>query len=136
MEIPSLRVRRRARIEIIPLIDVMFFLLATFVMVSLSMVQQRGITVSLPGAATATPLEAAGHAVVTVTAAGALLFDGDPVDPAGLAARLRAFAAGRSDPRMLVQGDAAAELGPVLRVLDEARGLGIRHIAIETRLER
>ena len=41
MQIPSLRVRRRARIEIIPLIDIMFFLLATFMMVSLSMIQNK-----------------------------------------------------------------------------------------------
>ena len=38
MTIPSIRPSKRARIEIIPLIDIMFFLLATFVMVSLSMV--------------------------------------------------------------------------------------------------
>ena len=87
MEIPSLRARRRARIEIIPLIDVTFFLLATFVMVSLSMVQQRGITVQLPAASTGTAPEGEAHAVVTVDEAGGLRFDGEPVDPAGLAAR-------------------------------------------------
>jgi biopolymer transport protein ExbD len=135
MEIPPLGARRRARIEIIPLIDVTFFLLATFVMVSLSMVQQRGITVSLPAAATAVPLEGV-HAVVTVEEGGGLRLDGQAVDPAGLAARLRAFAAARSDPRVLIQGDAGAELGLVLRVLDEARRLGITHVTIETRLER
>jgi biopolymer transport protein ExbD len=136
MEIPSLRARRRARIEIIPLIDVMFFLLATFVMVSLSMVQPRGITVNLPGAATAAPLQAAGYAVVTVDDAGGLRFEREPVDLAGLVVRLRAFAEGRSDPRVLVQGDAGAHLGAVLRVLDESRRLGITHVTIETRLER
>ncbi len=50
--IPSPRSKRRARIEIIPLIDIIFFLLATFVMVSLSMIQNRGIAVQLPAAAT------------------------------------------------------------------------------------
>jgi biopolymer transport protein ExbD len=136
MEIPSPRGRRRARIEIIPLIDVVFFLLATFVMVSLSMVQQRGITVNLPGASTATALESAGHAVITVTDADGLLFEREPVDLAGLAARLQAFAAGRSEPGVFVQADAGAHLGPVMRVLDEARRLGITRVAIETRLER
>lgn len=134
MEIPSPRARRRARIEIIPLIDVTFFLLATFVMVSLSMVQQRGIPVELPDAATATPLAGAVPAVVTVDAAGGLLFEGEPVDAAGLALRLRAFAAGRADPQVVIQGAAGAELGPVVRVLDEARRLGIARVTIETRL--
>ena len=41
--------RKKARIEIIPLIDIMFFLLATFVMVSLSMVKNEGVSVMLPG---------------------------------------------------------------------------------------
>jgi len=53
MRIPS--VRRRARIEIIPLIDIIFFLLATFVMVSTSMIKNLGITVQLPVASTSAP---------------------------------------------------------------------------------
>jgi biopolymer transport protein ExbD len=53
--IPSPRGQKRARIEIIPLIDIMFFLLATFVMVSLSMVKNQGIPVRLPSAATGQP---------------------------------------------------------------------------------
>lgn len=136
MEIPSLRARRRARIEIIPLIDVMFFLLATFVMVSLSMVQQRGIAVNLPSAASAAPPEPGTRAVVTVTEGNVLLFDQERVDLAGLARRLREFAEGRSDPQVVVQGDAEAHLAPLVSVLDEARKLGITQVVIETRLER
>ena len=52
IRIPSPRPQRRARIEIIPLIDIIFFLLATFVMVSLSMVKSKGLPVTLAGAAT------------------------------------------------------------------------------------
>ena len=56
MNIPSPRAHKRgARIEIIPLIDIIFFLLATFVMVSLSMVKNRAIPVNLSAAATAAP---------------------------------------------------------------------------------
>ena len=55
MRIPSPTVARRARIEIIPLIDIMFFLLATFVMVSLSMVKNQGIPIRLPVATTSAP---------------------------------------------------------------------------------
>ena len=46
---------RKARIEIIPLIDIMFFLLASFMLVSMSMIRLAGIKVSLPQAATAQP---------------------------------------------------------------------------------
>ena len=44
---------KRARIEIIPLIDIIFFLLATFIMVSLSMSKNQGVQVALPTAASA-----------------------------------------------------------------------------------
>lgn len=57
MKIPLPTTRRKARIEIIPLIDVVFFLLATFVMVSLSMIKNQGIRVNLPSAVTGTPQE-------------------------------------------------------------------------------
>ena len=48
--------RKRARIEIIPLIDIIFFLLATFIMVSLSMTKNQGVQVALPTASSATSL--------------------------------------------------------------------------------
>ena len=47
---------KKARIEIIPLIDIIFFLLATFIMVSLSMSKNQGVNVALPGASTAQSL--------------------------------------------------------------------------------
>lgn len=50
MILPLPNIRRRPRIEIIPLIDIIFFLLATFVMVSLSMVRNQGLNVNLPRA--------------------------------------------------------------------------------------
>ena len=49
--------RRKARIEIIPLIDVIFFLLATFVLVSMSMVKNQGVPIRLPVAATGMALD-------------------------------------------------------------------------------
>ena len=45
--------RKSARIEIIPLIDIIFFLLATFIMVSLSMTKNQGVQVALPTASSA-----------------------------------------------------------------------------------
>jgi len=134
MDIQAPRVHRRARIEIIPLIDVIFFLLATFVMVSLSMVQQRGIAVNLPGAATGAPPERAEHAVITVTESDAFFFDKQPVDLAGLVVRLRELAE-KTEPRVSIRGDTRAHLGAVVRVLNEARKLGIPEVAIETQPE-
>jgi biopolymer transport protein ExbD len=51
MKLPSPVHRRHSRIEIIPLIDIMFFLLASFMMISLQLDQTENIKVNLPGSA-------------------------------------------------------------------------------------
>jgi biopolymer transport protein ExbD len=130
--IPSPRSSRRARIEIIPLIDIIFFLLATFVMVSLSMVKNNGIPVNLPAASTATPQERMESASVTITAKNEVYFDKQLVDAAQLDTALQGFAAGNPDAKLIINGDAKAEFGAAIDVLDRARKLGITRIAIET----
>ena len=76
MRIPPLQAtRRRARIEIVPLIDIIFFLLATFVMVSLSMIKNRGVPVNLPTAASAVAQERKSYVAVTVTEPGDVYLD-------------------------------------------------------------
>jgi biopolymer transport protein ExbD len=131
--IPSPRGRRRARIEIIPLIDVIFFLLATFMMVSLSMIQNRGIPVRLPAAATATAVERGDSATVTIASDGALFFDRERVDLDELGRRLDALKAAAPDARVLIGGDERALLGHAIAVLDRVRAHGIARVAIETR---
>jgi len=130
--IPSPRSKRRARIEIIPLIDIIFFLLATFVMVSLSMVKNRGITVNLPAAATGARQEQAESSTISIKADGALFFDKQPVDAAQLDVALRQLLAQQRDPRVFINGDAEAGFGKAIAVLDEVRKLGITKVAIET----
>ena len=132
MNIPSPRAVRKARIEIVPLIDIIFFLLATFVMVSLSMVKNQGIAVNLPAAATSEPQERTDPATVTIAADGTLYFNKEAVTREQLSARLQALKAGDAEPRVFVNGDAKAEFGLAVAVLDEARRLGIVKIAIET----
>lgn len=135
MNIPPLRARRKARLEIIPLIDIIFFLLATFVMVSMSMVQNRGLSVQLPAAATGTA-QAQEKEFVTLTIArdGALALDRLPVAPADLPARLTALREATGDGlRILIQGDAEARLGQAILVLDECRRLGIGKVTFQTR---
>jgi len=109
--IPSPRSRRRARIEIIPLIDIMFFLLATFVMVSLSMVKNRGIPVNLPAAATGAPQERQDSATLTITEKGEIFFNKQPVDAAQLDAALKDLVAGTPEVKVFIGGDTKAEFG-------------------------
>jgi len=132
MNIPSPRGARKARLEIIPLIDIIFFLLATFVMVSLSMVKNQGIPVNLPVAAASAPQERGDFTVITVSADGAVYYNKDAVTLEELAARLKDLKAADADPRVFINGDAQAEFGRAVAVLDEVRRLGISKVAIET----
>ena len=131
--IPSPRSKRRPRIEIIPLIDIIFFLLATFMMVSLSMVKNRGIHVNLPAASTGAPQEPGDFATISIDATGGLFFNKRPVTAAQLGDELKQLLSSNSDPRVFINGDAKAEFGKAIAVLDEVRSLGIRKVAIETR---
>jgi biopolymer transport protein ExbD len=131
--VPPLRARRRARLEIIPLIDVIFFLLATFMMVSLSMIQNRGIPVRLPAAATGVPLGRNDSATITLGADGEIFIEKERVDLPGLGARLEALKAAAPDPQVFLAGAEAARLGSVVAVLDLLRDRGLLRVAIETR---
>ena len=133
MTIPTIRPHKRARIEIIPLIDIMFFLLATFVMVSLSMVKNRGIPVILPAASTGTPQEHKEHVTVSIAETGQLYLDKRELSQEQLVAELRALHDANDDLRVFIHGDENARLGLAISVLDETRKLGITKVAFETR---
>ncbi len=122
-----------ARIEIVPLIDIMFFLLASFMLVSLSLVHLRTVRVALPTATTGTP-DAARHAVdVSVDKAGRVFVDRKPARTGQLAAQLAA--AERADPqlRVVISGDRDARHGDVLDVLDAVRVAGIDKVAFDVK---
>jgi biopolymer transport protein ExbD len=133
MDIPSFRQERHARIEIIPLIDIMFFLLATFVMVSLSMVKNKGIPVILPAANTGTPQDQKEHGVVSVTETGQLYLDKRELSQEQLVAELRKLKEQNAELRVFINGDENARVGLAVAVLDETRKLGISKVAFETR---
>jgi biopolymer transport protein ExbD len=131
--IPSPRSNRRARIEIIPLIDIIFFLLATFVMVSLSMIQNRGIPVQLPAAASGVPQAREDSASISISEQGEVYFEKRLVDPPQLDAALRDLVAAHPDAKIFISGDTRADFGKAIEVLDEVRRAGIASVAIETR---
>ena len=133
VSIPSPTSKRRARIEIIPLIDIIFFLLATFVMVSLAMVKNKGIPVNLPVAATAQPQDRKDFASISITDKDEVFFNKQIVTPVELEANLKALLEQNAEPKIFINGDTDAKYGKAVEVLDTARRLGITKIAIETR---
>lgn len=136
MKIPLPGGRKRARIEIIPLIDVVFFLLATFVMVSLSMVKNQGVAVNLPSAVTASAQERQSSVTVTVTRAGEIYFNQELVTLPQMTKRLEELKSARDDLKVFIHGDQDASFGKAVGVLDEIRKLGITKVAIQTQAKK
>ena len=128
--------KKRARIEIIPLIDIIFFLLATFIMVSLSMHKNQGVQVALPNAGSAASLgdkqEMEKSVTISVTEGGSVFFNKEKIAFAQLPLKLQAFKTQVKEPRVIINSDAAADFKHVVAVLDEVRKLGIVKVGIST----
>ena len=125
--------QKKPRVEIVPLIDVVFFLLATFVMVSLSMTKNQGVQVQLPSASTAERIDDRDKAAtITVTQTGELFFNKDKIAPAQLPFKLQTYKAGVKEPKLVVSAEAKVDFRNVVGVLDEARKQGIIKIAVST----
>ena len=133
MRIPLPSAKRKARIEIIPLIDVVFFLLATFVMVSMSMVKNQGISVNLPRAATGSTQDRKTFATVSVSKDGQIFLNKEPVNMETHRSRLSALKAEEPELRVFIQGDEGASFGSAVQVLDEVRKLGLLKVSIQTK---
>ena len=133
MKISSTFQRKRARIEIIPLIDIIFFLLATFVMVSLAMVKNQGITIKLPVAATGQQLDRTVSKTVTVTKNGDVFLDKENMGLEAICARLKEMKAQNQDMNILINGDESTNFGLVVKTLDAIRKVGISKVSIQTR---
>ena len=127
---------KRARIEIIPLIDIIFFLLATFVMVSLSMTKNQGMQVALPQTASseslASPQSQDETVTLSVNGTGEVFFNKEKTTLAQLPLRLQALKSSSKDPRVVINGDSQADFKTVVAVLDEVRKIGIDKVGIST----
>jgi biopolymer transport protein ExbD len=126
---------KKARIEIIPLIDVVFFLLATFVLFTLSLNKSNGVSVRLPTSATNEPRDPAGTVTVSITEENALAWDKDPISLDEFITRLQQYkqTAG-PEARILINGDESALYSSARYVFDEIRKSGINKVLIETRV--
>ncbi len=127
---------KKARIEIIPLIDVVFFLLATFVLFTLSLNKSQGLSVSLPQSETSEIRDPSGSATISVTQEGTIAWDKDPVTLDEFLTRLKSFKNQHpEDARILINGDENAPFNQAIYVFDEVRKSGIQKVLIETRVK-
>jgi biopolymer transport protein ExbD len=123
-----------ARIEIIPLIDIMFFLLAAFMLVSLSMVNMKSVKVNLPTATTSTPDTKRDFVDISVDKAGSTFLDKKPMGSNELVATLMTQEKSNPNLRVFISADQDTRHGDVIHVLDLVRSAGIDKVAFEIRL--
>jgi biopolymer transport protein ExbD len=123
------RPRKSPRIEIIPMIDVMMFLLVFFVLISLNALPSRGLKVALPVAADATHLDVPKRVTVTLAANGDIYLDGAKTDLAELRGKLQAMAQS-AKLSVIIAGDQNAHLQPLVSVLDALKSAGIGSASI------
>lgn len=135
MKLGSPLQHKKARIEIVPLIDIMFFLLASFMLVSLSMIQMRGIKINMPTASTSTPEQKPDFKSITIDAGGTFFFEKEAVDLDQLLVRLKQEVAKDPETKVYIRGDRYATHGDVISVLDRVKKSGITKVAFEIRPE-
>ena len=135
MHVSSPIPHKKARIEIIPLIDIMFFLLASFMMVSLSQVHMKGIKVNLPTASSGQTQTKREYISVSVDKDGHYFFDKDEVKDEELMSRLRKVHDSAPEAKVFVRGDRDSVHLNVTHALDIIRAAGFYKISFEIRSE-
>ena len=115
-------------INMTPMVDIMLVLLV-IMMVSANFIVSQALKVDLPKAASGERSPPA-LAVVSIEANGSYGYNDEPVDEAGLEAKLKAIYAENPEINVIVSGDTHAEHGRVVHVLDLAKTLGITRFAI------
>lgn len=126
--------KKRSRVEMIPLIDVVFLLLVFFMYAMLSMTVHRGLKVELEETSNA-EVDRRDFVNLTVTGEHEIYLDGEAVSLGALAVRIgEKQAAGEGRP-VLLSGDERARHGLIVKVLDTLRGAGVRDVVIESEEE-
>lgn len=129
MQIPTGYENRRPRVEIVPLIDVVFLLLVFFIYAMLSMTVYRGLRVDLP----------AGHGskedktvIVTIAADNTFSIDGRSLARDDAIVEAVERATDRNAP-VLVSGDSSADLGTAIEFLDGLRKAGVTAVSFQVK---
>ena len=128
-----MRIQRRsikkARIEIIPMIDTIFFLLVFFMISTLSMTQFKGMPVNLPKAASGQQAPAE-SAAITIDKDGRLFLNQQAIDKAALGEALSQQLTKNAEMLVVINADDGVQHGQVVEVMDIARSANVAKMAI------
>lgn len=127
--------RRKARIEILPLIDIVFLLLVFFIYAMLSMAVHRGVPVNLPTSSSAR-IERESLLSVTIKQSGEILVDTDRVALKDLARLLEVRAQAHRSPGVLLFADKTVSYQLLVHVLDQIRAAGLSRISLQATMEK
>jgi biopolymer transport protein ExbD len=133
MKIVSPLSQKKARLEIVPLIDIMFFLLASFMLVSMSMTKQNTIDVNLPAAATSRSNLKPDVISLAVDARGQIFMEKDMISLEALETLLKERLAANKELPVYISGDAATPHGAMVAVLDYVKRCGVTKVAFNVK---
>ena len=125
--------KKRLHIEIIPMIDVMMFLLVFFVLISLNVIPALGIKTQLPGAAHAQQLKPQNKAVITLGLDDRLQLDGKDLDQTELVVQLKAMENPEQKMVIILNSDEGVEVARLVSVMDVLKSSGFSSVSIATR---
>ena len=132
MKIPSPIPKRRSRIVIIPLIDIMFFLLASFMMLALEMSKSENIKVNLPSATESKQDYRPDMVDIAVDKSGAVWLEKRQISLAELASVLKDRFRANPDLPVYISGDRDTRHGDMVKVYQTVRAAGIQKVAFMT----
>ena len=135
MKLNHVMASRRARIEMIPLIDIVFLLLVFFIYAMLSMAVHRGVKVELPSATTA-EVDDSDHIAITIDRNNQVFLNKQPVSVQALPARIRSRREERKDVPVFIAGDRSADLGLAIEILDVLRKNGIEQVSFQAKRKK
>ncbi len=121
--------RKKARIEIIPLIDVMFFLLAAFMMVSLTLQKLKTLKMDLPSSVAAKSDKKPDIVTVDITKAGDLKVEGKPVTLIELEELVKKRFEANTNLPVYLKPDQGTPYGRTVAILDTVKSLGISKVS-------
>ena len=134
MKIPDRTYAREPSVEMLPLIDVVFLVLAAFIYASMFMTQKSGLPIDLPEASQ-TESQSQDLIMLTITREGSLYLDDRNLPLSDLEQALRAARIVRPDAVLLVEADREAEIGRLVKVMDITRLAGIDALTIQAESE-
>lgn len=131
MRLRPLRVEKEPKLMIIPMIDIIFFLLVFFMMSMLSMVVQKSISLNLPQTATA-KINMETTLPVSITEDGSIYIESQKVDKSLFRKRMEVEKARNPNLSIVLRADAQSRHEDFVYVLDQLKSVGISRVGIAT----